>query len=181
MSLIINIVNLPQEGIEIKEEFQRGWLTNIPEYNHVNDKGYIKDQIKVAGHLMREGTNLHLRGRVELAIHTLCSRCGEEVDFPINSKFNLVLMSAKEEDEELEEVLTPDDLERLFYSGTEIDLTPYFQEQIALEIPMQILCRPDCKGVSPGCLKNLNADHCHCVRETGDPRLAVLRQLKIGK
>ena len=181
MSLLVNIQALPEEGLSLNEEYDRSWLTNIPEYGFVNNEAYIKDSIKLSGLLVKEGNNLRLRGTVEFTIHTLCSRCGEEMDHAVNSKFDLVLMPSSSDVIEMEKVLTPEDLEHLYYSGTEVDLTPYFQEQVALEIPMQFICRPDCKGICPGCLANLNTCACQCIRQTGDPRLSVLRQLKIGK
>lgn len=87
MSLLINIQTLPEEGLNLKEEYDRGWLTNIPEYGFVNNEAYIKDSIKLSGFLVKEGNNLRLRGTVEFTIHTLCSRCGEEMDHQVNSKF----------------------------------------------------------------------------------------------
>jgi len=181
MSLIVNIENLPEEGLEIEEEFERSWLTNIPEYTEVNEQGYVKDKIFISGKLSREGNNLHLRGKVKLTIHTLCSRCGEELDYQIDSNFELVLMPGPERISELEKELTPEDLDHIYYTGPELDLTGYFQEQIALEIPIQFLCKPDCKGLCPGCGANLNYENCRCQQQEGDPRLAILRQLKINK
>ena len=52
------------------------------------------------------------------------------------------------------------------------------RDAIALEIPEQILCRPDCAGLCPVCGKDLNVDpHEHADREP-DPRWAALAQLK---
>jgi len=181
MSLIINIQNLPEEGINLREELDRSWLANIPEYCCVNDQAYVKDNIKISGHLVKEGNNLRLRGKVELVIKTLCSRCGKDVDYNVDSRFDLVLMPRKDEAVKMERELTPEDLDRLYYTGVEVDLTPYFHEQIALEIPMQFLCCPECKGVCPNCGANLNTESCRCLEQKADPRLAVLRQLKIGK
>jgi uncharacterized protein len=181
MSLIINIENIPEEGVELKEELNRGWLSNVPEFTEENELAYIKGLIKIRGTLTKEGGNLHLRGEVQFTIRTLCSRCGEEMDHLVDSRFDLVLMPDRDEAEVLEKDLTPEDLDHLFYHGLEVDLTPYFQEQIALEIPMQFLCKPDCKGICPGCAADLNYESCKCSKEIGDPRLAVLRQLKIGK
>ena len=87
MSLLVNIQTLPEEGLNLKEEYDRSWLTNIPEYGFVNNEAYIKDSIKLSGLLVKEGNNLRLRGKVEFTIHTFCSRCGEEMDYPVNSKF----------------------------------------------------------------------------------------------
>ena len=43
---------------------------------------------------------------------------------------------------------------------------------------MRILCQPDCPGLCPQCGINLKLAKCACQVERGDPRLAVLAQLK---
>ena len=51
-------------------------------------------------------------------------------------------------------------------------------DQIALGLPEQILCRPDCAGLCPVCGKDLNVDpHEHADLEL-DPRWAVLEELR---
>ena len=50
-----------------------------------------------------------------------------------------------------------------------------------LALPPNPLCRPDCKGLCPECGANLNEGMCACSRDEGDPRMAVLRGLKVRK
>lgn len=61
--------------------------------------------------------------------------------------------------------------------GGFIDLSPIIREEGILAIPIQALCRPDCKGLCPECGQNWNEGSCNCVHETGDPRLSALRAL----
>lgn len=61
--------------------------------------------------------------------------------------------------------------------GDTIDLTPILREEGILSIPMQVLCKPDCKGLCPECGHNLNEGSCDCVRDSIDPRLTLLRTL----
>ena len=58
-----------------------------------------------------------------------------------------------------------------------IDLTPVLREYMLLEIPFSPLCRPDCKGLCPICGNNQNDAICQHDDESGDPRLAALKQL----
>jgi uncharacterized protein len=58
-----------------------------------------------------------------------------------------------------------------------IDLTPVLREYMLLEVPFSPLCRPDCKGLCPQCGNNLNETTCQHEDETGDPRLAALKDL----
>lgn len=59
-----------------------------------------------------------------------------------------------------------------------LDASGWARDAIALELPEQILCRPDCAGLCPVCGKDLNVEpHEHLERET-DPRWAALEQLR---
>lgn len=63
--------------------------------------------------------------------------------------------------------------------GMEINLGALLWQELVLALPIKALCRPDCKGLCPQCGKNLNLEVCSCDTESLDPRLAVLRNLKI--
>jgi uncharacterized protein len=58
-----------------------------------------------------------------------------------------------------------------------IDLTPVLREYMLLEIPISPLCRPDCKGLCPVCGNNLNESTCQHNDDSGDQRLAALKDL----
>lgn len=61
-----------------------------------------------------------------------------------------------------------------------LDLAAWARDALALELPRQVLCRPDCAGLCPVCGTDLNAagpEHRH-EREP-DPRWAALRELKL--
>ena len=62
-----------------------------------------------------------------------------------------------------------------------LDVAAIVWEQFVLALPPNPLCRPDCKGLCPECGANLNEGMCACSRDEGDPRMAVLRGLKIRK
>jgi uncharacterized protein len=59
-----------------------------------------------------------------------------------------------------------------------LDLSAWARDSIALELPEQILCRPECAGLCPVCGKDLNVEpHEHDEREL-DPRWEVLQGLR---
>jgi uncharacterized protein len=58
-----------------------------------------------------------------------------------------------------------------------IDLEPLVREYMLLEMPINPLCRPDCKGLCSVCGGNLNEFTCHHEATSGDPRLDGLRNL----
>jgi uncharacterized protein len=126
----------------------------------------------------RSGQELFFLGSIEGSVVGHCGRCLETYTFPLSAHFSLVLVP--NEALPSQTGLTDDDLDLSYYSGEEIDLTPLIDEQIILALPTRPLCSEECKGLCPSCGKDLNTETCDCPRSAGDPRLAVLRDLKIG-
>lgn len=83
---------------------------------------------------------------------------------------------------EIHEARTDDpELTSPYMSGDEVlDLHAWARDALALELPRQVLCRPDCAGLCPDCGADLNAagpEHSH--ERTPDPRWDALRGLKL--
>ena len=60
----------------------------------------------------------------------------------------------------------------------ELDLHAWVRDALALSIPDQITCRPDCRGLCPQCGENLNEHPDHAHERAPDPRWAKLGELK---
>lgn len=73
---------------------------------------------------------------------------------------------------------TADELHSDYVADDRLDVGAWARDAIALALPEQILCRPDCAGLCPVCGKDLNAEpHEHMEREP-DPRWAALGELR---
>jgi DUF177 domain-containing protein len=65
-----------------------------------------------------------------------------------------------------------------YVADDRLDVSAWARDAIALELPEQILCRPECAGLCPVCGKDLNeTPHEHVEREL-DPRWAALESLR---
>ena len=73
-----------------------------------------------------------------------------------------------------------EDLRSPYVDESELDVSAWAHDAIALALPAQIVCRPDCAGLCPVCGESLNdADlEAHRHQEGGDPRWAKLRELQ---
>jgi uncharacterized protein len=60
----------------------------------------------------------------------------------------------------------------------ELDLARWARDSLALELPAQLTCRPDCAGLCGRCGANLNEDPGHHHEPEPDPRWAKLGELK---
>lgn len=72
-----------------------------------------------------------------------------------------------------------DDLDSPYVDGDELDLQAWARDALVLELPSQIVCREDCKGICPVCGENLNGaapDHHH--EKAPDARWAKLSEIR---
>jgi uncharacterized protein len=67
-----------------------------------------------------------------------------------------------------------------YVTGDLLDLGAWARDALALALPNQVLCRPDCAGLCAVCGADLNTagpEHAH--ESEPDPRWAALRELKL--
>jgi uncharacterized protein len=114
----------------------------------------------------------HLRGEVECA----CDRCLEPVAVRLDDEFDLLYRPAQW-DARPDAGLTEDESEVGFYEGGGIELAEVIREQVLLTLPMQRLCREECKGICPMCGQNRNGGECGCRAKEIDERWKALREL----
>jgi len=163
-------ISFPEPEGEINRTFGRGPIT---EYR-------LDRPIQVDLSYYKAGTEVFLTGEVGAKTTGCCARCAEEFKAERKRAFRYVLApKAIGYDGDAEQ--RSDDLEFSLYEGDEVDLTPLIREQVLLALTDRPLCREDCRGLCPRCGANLNEITCGCRTEAFDPRLAVLRTLKVGR
>jgi uncharacterized protein len=72
----------------------------------------------------------------------------------------------------------PEDEESYRIAGTDMDLEPMLRDAVTLSLPLNPLCRDDCKGMCARCGRDLNLGACDCTEDTTDPRWAELDALR---
>jgi uncharacterized protein len=71
-----------------------------------------------------------------------------------------------------------DELDSPYVADDELALTDWAHDALALALPAQILCRPDCAGLCPQCGEDLNANP-HEHERAPDARWSKLSELKL--
>src|SRR4051812_17986460 len=64
------------------------------------------------------------------------------------------------------------------YLEDELDLEAWARDALALALPTQVTCRPECAGLCPQCGANLNEEPEHAHEPEPDHRWAKLSELK---
>jgi uncharacterized protein len=71
-----------------------------------------------------------------------------------------------------------DQLESPYVYDDELSLTDWARDALALALPSQIVCRPDCAGLCPECGEDLNVSP-HEHERPPDPRWSKLSELRL--
>ncbi len=141
-------------------------------------------------------TGIMVRGTLTGQVVQECDRCAEDAPTHIRHTFEIfetvptqddVSLYAKNEtglfDDDADDGADgADDTQNHFvYKGNALvlDVGALCWEEFMLALPMRPLCKQSCKGLCTHCGTDLNSGTCACKDETGDPRLAALRALKI--
>ena len=61
-----------------------------------------------------------------------------------------------------------------YVSGYSLDVDLFVSDELYVNMPMQVLCKEDCKGLCPKCGKDLNKGDCGCDKTVLDPRMAKI-------
>lgn len=116
------------------------------------------------GQAEKEADLVVVQGDISGAIKTKCSKCVAPAEYIFDNSF----------EEQFSELPVEEESEIHFFQGGKIDLNPYLQQTILLEMPQVFTCKDTCKGLCPTCGTNWNVDSCSCNNERIDPRLADL-------
>lgn len=128
--------------------------------------------------LSTEGRTLYARGSFAAEGDAECDRCAEPFSIRLEREFTTVLVprdAAPDGPMNLE--LTEDDLDVAFYDGIGIEVADIFWEQVAVALPLKLMCRDDCRGVCPKCGANRNTERCDCTEEAAPGLFDALKVL----
>jgi len=165
----ILLEDIPDEGLSLLYEEMPGVLADVDD---CRPDGPVRGEVA----LERVNDLVTLRGKLKARVVLACHRCLDEYTVPIEMAFSQVLVAdesktggrdpQKEEEQEVSQ-----------FDGIHIPLGEIFREQILLQLPMQALCREDCRGLCPGCGADLNREACRCQATVKTSPFAVLKKL----
>lgn len=170
----ININDIPDAGLSLQLSEDGGNLEKLAggklEFEFLSPVDANLD-------ITRTGLNIFISGVLRTKLRLNCGRCLKEFDYDVQS--DLALFYTIESEQEKEKELKPADMDVNYIQGEEIDTDEVLLAQLALEVPMQPLCTPECKGLCPKCGADLNLGPCGCgEKEKVDPRFAELKKFK---
>ena len=125
---------------------------------------------------VREG-ELKVVGRFSTVLMETCCRCLARFEKRLDQEVDLLFIPREMMPDEIDVELADEDMNIASYVD-KVDLAQVIDEQVALSLPMKILCSEECKGICPRCGRDLNQGECGCSVERVDERLLVLKDIK---
>jgi uncharacterized protein len=108
-------------------------------------------------------------GTVEAGATFVCARCLKEMPAGMTVDLTELFYGPGHGEGE-------DDAYRV--TGMEVDLEPALRDAVTLALPLNPVCKEDCKGICARCGKDLNFEGCVCGIDEVDPRWAALDALR---
>lgn len=178
--MFISVLDLEREPLEFNETIEPGAIDYGEMIRQV-------DTLRAYGRadLIREHRGPHdsiedvrLRADFEGNFELYCARCLEPVAQPIKEQVDLLFRPQGADAGSSERAISTSDTEIGYYQGGGLALEDVLREQVLISLPAKTLCRQDCKGLCPGCGRNLNAEACICEGAPPDPRWSALADLR---
>jgi uncharacterized protein len=136
------------------------------------------ENVRTAGELKTGIVQTEVEGTIRTKLEVECTRCLQPVEKELEFPFKVSFITPENLTEEKETELNAEDLDVSIYEGDRIDLGELTREQIILNLPEQVFCSEDCKGLCAKCGANRNLIDCKCEEKEIDPRWSALKNLK---
>ncbi|SNR67698.1 uncharacterized protein SAMN04488503_0799 [Humidesulfovibrio mexicanus] len=169
--LWIPLGDIPAEGREFHFTDQSLWTGPMKE---LRVPGAVRRPFEADMRIVPQDDGFLVTGGFSGSLIVPCGRCAEDFELALGGDFES--FEAPDADEGLE----GEGRLRMNAGQPEFDAGGYLWEQFILALPETPVCAEDCKGLCPTCGVNRNQTTCACSRDDGDPRLAVLRNLKLS-
>ena len=135
-ALQINVITIPPEGLQMSQACDVAQLdVDIP---HIHIAGPLSVMAKV----LKGNNTVTVDARIEARAKMVCGRCLEEFERELKR------------DAQFHYQVEP--------KTRILDITEEVRQEVILEYPLKVLCKPDCKGLCPQCGENLNLGPCLC-------------------
>jgi DUF177 domain-containing protein len=133
---------------------------------------------EICGRIRRKGEEIQLIGHLRANVEAACARCLKPVLLPIASELTERFVPGVAWGAEAQHELREEDLDLAVFDGEGVELDDVVREEILLAMPGQVLCRPDCQGLCPGCGIDRNVKDCGCETREVDERWGALKDLQ---
>jgi len=176
--LYIRVSEIPGGGLDVFASRGKASISHVLEGM---DPAPLRELRLVEADLLLtvEDGDLWVEGSFEARGESFCDRCSESVTLRLGKAFQTILTPQSRDQVVASSVeLHGEDLDVGYYDGTGVETNDILWEQVALELPLKVVCSEACRGVCPACGRNRNTEACSCVAGSAPGPFAILKNLK---
>jgi uncharacterized protein len=178
--MFISIQELEVRKVEFSQQFAPGTVDLTEE---LRQSGVLKTHGQAELLSEHRGgkdvvQDIRVVGDFSTEVEIRCARCIEPVPTKVGGDFDLLYRPLGVDAGRDERSISEAETEIGYYSGEGIQLEDILREQILLALPLRTVCSEACRGLCPGCGRNLNFEACTCAEQPPDPRWAALAEIK---
>ncbi len=179
--MYIRVSEIPREGLDVFASRGRNWIPRVLE--GMDPFPLMTCRLTAAELVLTlEGRNLFADGSFAAEGEAPCDRCTEPFRVDMEREFHMVLVPADNGPAGAANVeLHEADLEIGFYDGAGVEINDVFWEQVALALPVKLLCKEECGGICPVCGGNRNRGECGCPAPPASGPFDILKKMKEEK
>lgn len=165
-----------------KLEEHGGKFTRLYEANELSlDDPEVRlvEPAQVSARVRLEGKDAELQGKLLAKLEVVCGRCLQPVELPVSTEFHERFVRAVSWAAEEQHEVQAEDLNISVFDGEAIELDDVVREELLLAVPVNVLCREDCRGLCPICGVDRNMSSCQCEINEIDSRWQKLKELQM--
>ncbi len=172
--MLIKVDHITDKGLQIKVQKGASWVTNIPEIVNGTLELNLNKEIEIDCTVTKVLKDIKINGLMRFGIQTVCYKCLKEVELDLHTDIELILTPKDEfKDDQT-------DIGHDCYEGESVDLSDYFREQVAINLPSRVACKKTCKGLCCECGADLNVGKCSCKKGLQNSAFMALKDIKIS-
>jgi len=163
-----------------KLEEHGGKFTRLYEANELSlDDPEVRlvEPAQISARVRLEGKDAELQGKLLAKLEVVCGRCLQPVELPVSAEFHERFVRAVSWASEEQHEVQAEDLNISVFDGEAIELDDVVREELLLAVPVNVLCREDCRGLCPICGIDRNMSSCQCEISEIDSRWQKLKEL----
>lgn len=145
--------------------YKRDILFEIEHYSF--DETLLVEELKGTLNLSRTQSGLRVQGDFKALNNAICGRCLKDYKQILATHFEEIFTYGNRPLSE-DELIIPED--------GNIDFEPYIRDYFILELPINPVCKSDCRGLCDICGENLNVRDCGHKHEK--PLTAIAQSMK---
>jgi len=170
--MLINVAHLLKADVGASQTY------TIDEAYEYQEGDTSTTWVKGKAAVLRTDKGVLVSAALDVSAATVCARCLESYRCKLPVSFEEEFFPSV--DINTGAAVAPPDEPGAFSidANHQVDLTEAVRQYLLAQLPMQLVCRQDCRGLCPQCGRNLNRGECCCEAAAEDSRWATLRDFR---